>query len=82
MCHCVSCLTGGRDGGGEVAVGGDDGLRFRCQSRKRGLITETEYASRSMPTAGDVAGPSSPHVPAKTRILIISVCCTYADDST
>jgi len=80
MRHCVSRLAGGRDGDGEVEVGGDDGLRFRCQSRKRGLITEMEYASRSMPTAGDVAGPSPPHVPAKTRIQ--RICTLYADDST
>ena len=37
MRHCVGRLAGGRDGNGEVEVGGDDGLRFRCQSRKEGL---------------------------------------------
>lgn len=48
MCHFVSRLDGGRDGD-EVEWEGMT-VAVSLSVEKRGLITETGYASRSMPT--------------------------------
>ena len=58
--HCVRRLDKGRDGG-EVDVEGreDDGRFVSLSMEKRGLITETEFIFRSMPTGRISVAPVS-----------------------